>query len=145
VKRLFLPTGEWVETQSIPRAIAPSDSDWRENPYYKYNEKDLDGSDIDVWNEARLGKMTGAMDRIHVQKSLDTAECKRLCRYFRIFAENIAGTTWFLKRDPIARALYARKMAPVIAHARHAEVVANRREDVDNLYDFLVANGIDPV
>lgn len=145
MKRHFLLTGEWIETDNIPRELRPAESDWRENPFWKNNEKDVDPSEIDDWNERRLGKMTGAMDRIHTQLDMHPLTCRRLCRYFQIFSENIVAVEWYLKKDPIARLLYLRKMGPVIAHARHEAFVAGKRKDVDALYDFLVASGIDPV
>ena len=135
----------WVDISSFPRELCPRDADWRENPYYKFNEKDIDPSEIDAWLEARLGKLRGFSDIVVMQRSLDPETCRRLCRYFRIFAENQAATEWFMTRDPIRRLKYLAGKGPVIKEARRMADVASKREDVDRMYDYLTANGIDPV
>ena len=133
MKRQFLGD-TWVDTSEWPKAITPPDQRWRDNPYWKYEDRDIDPSEIDAWNETRL-----------YDKPLDVETCRKLCRYFLIFAENIAASTWWMKRDPIKRASYLRTMAPVIAHARQEAERASKRQDVDRLFDFLSENGIDPV
>lgn len=112
----------------------PPDDRWRENPYWRFDTRDIDPSEIDAWNEARLYK-----------KGLETKTCRRLCRYFLIYAENVISWTWWARKDPIARAIYLKEMAPVVAHARRAVVLASKREDVDALYDVLGSKGINPV
>jgi len=132
MRRQFLD-GEWIDTSEWPREITPPDQRWRDNPYWKFTD-DIDPSEIDAWNEARLWN-----------RPLDGETCRRLCRYFLIFAENLTATNWWLKRDPIKRAKYLYAMAPIVAEARKAAERAAKREDVDRLYDFLGGNGIDPV
>ena len=133
MKRQFLD-GTWVDTSEWPRELTPPDSRWRDNPYWKYDNRDIDPSEIDEWNAARLYNIP-----------MDPQTCKRLCHYFLIFAENIAATSWWMKRDPIKRAKYLRSMGPVIHHARVEVERASKREDVDRLFDYLSDCGIDPV
>jgi|GEM_PF-4096481 len=144
MKRQFID-GSLVDTDSFPREIAPRDQDWRDNPYYKFNEQDIDPSEIDVWLEARLGKLRGFSDVVLAQRPLDPETCRRLCRYFLIFAENQAAAEWFMRRDPIRRLKYLSKKGPVIKEARRMADVVSKREDVDRMYDFLTNNGINPV
>lgn len=141
VKRQYLD-GQWVDTSTWPHAITPPDARWRDMPYWKFDNRDIDPSDIDVWNEARLGKLVHDVEL--VQRSLDGPTCRKLCRYFLIFAENVTATSWWMK--PLTeRASYLAKMAPVIKTAREMAARATKREDVDRMYDYLCDNSLDPV
>ena len=133
VRRQFL-NNEWVDTSEWPRELTPPDARWRDNPYWKFNDRDIDPSEIDEWNAARLYNIP-----------MDPETCKRLCKYFLVFAENVAASIWWMKQDPIKRASYLRTMAPVIARARQEAERASKRQDVDRLFDYLCENGIDAV
>ncbi len=135
-------TGEFIDTESFPRAISPPPQRWRENPFYKFNDRDIDPSELDAWIDARKGKLP---DKGWTQLPLDFKTCRRLCLYFLVYAENMAAFNWYMLRDPIQRLLYLRKMTPVIAKAREMAADAAKREHVDRMFDYLGSQGINPV